>query len=89
MDESLNSTDYSDGMSALHYYIQLNILISQHNIYWARTRLHVSVKNGQSLSGPNYKYTKGRGVYNCISGLKCQPLLMSIFNYKWNCLTFC
>jgi len=33
MDESLNSTDYSDGMSTLHYYIQLNILINQHNIY--------------------------------------------------------
>jgi len=81
MDESLNSTDYSDGMSTCHYYIQLNILISQHNILWARTRLHVSVKNDQSPSGPNYKYTKGRGegVYNCISGLKCQPLLMSIF----------
>jgi hypothetical protein len=36
MDESLNSIDYSDGMSTLHYYIQLNILISQHNIQYIK-----------------------------------------------------
>jgi hypothetical protein len=32
---------------------------------------------------------KGEGGYNCIPGLKYQQLLMSIFNYKRNCLTLC